>query len=169
MDIEQMLRSAEFDEYAKAVEFLYDFRKEDAVKILLGLLAERRNEFRCRAIELIPKFCPPLGEEIAIRLLDDADSTIRANAMYILRGLSCYRAIPKIEERLLDDSCAIVRNLAAGTLGKLGDEKSISYLRACIETDQGTNHEGQPIRITAQRAISKIRDRIKEEAARENK
>ena len=61
---------------------------------------------------------------------------------------------------LAADSYDLVRDRAVYWLGELGDESVLPLLIATAEKDQGTDHEGTPIREHAVKSIRKIRSRL---------
>lgn len=160
MRLRQMLRSDDMLDFNLAVGDLSVLPREDAIALLEELARESVGEFRSRAVDGMATIAPEHAEALAIRSLDDPEWFVRGNAIDVLSDLGSSTAIPGIKRLLATDPDAIVRSWAAYYLGQFGDESVLPDLEACVQNDWGVDHEGQPIRSTAQRAIAKIRSRL---------
>lgn len=154
--LHDMLRSEDMREHHKAVSQLSLIPMNQAIGLLEELVHDSNGEFRARAIDALTKLFPKYGESLAIQSLDDPDWFVRVTSIDALSRLGSRTALPQILQLLATDPDEGVRSWAAFFLGVVGDVSVIPSLRMCMETDQGSDHEGTPIPEIAGKAIEKI-------------
>jgi HEAT repeat protein len=161
-ELSKMLRSDNIQEFNEALRVLLSLPREDAVQIAEDLTRESVEEYRCRGLAAMAKIAPERAEALAIHSLSDVDPLVRVNAIDVLRRLGSRRSVRSIAELLGNDPDDLVRSWAAFALGEIGDTSVLDVLIAALG-DEGTDHEGRPIRETAEQSIAKLRSRAGQE------
>ena len=157
----KLLRSSNKREFHAAVDELGAIPSEEGGLILEEMARDPSEELRSRALTAMLKVWPDRAERLATQLLRDPDPMVRVKAIYALRKIDSRPAAPLITKLLSTDPEELVRSWAAFALGQIGDASALPALRAAAERDQGTDHEGRPIRETATNSISMIESRLR--------
>jgi HEAT repeat protein len=147
-------------DYVSAVKELAFVPREEAVQLLDRLASEPDLEFQARAIDGMVKISREDAEALATRFLNDPASHLHLHAVRALWNIASRRSVPLIINALKYDREQLARSWAAFALGDLGDASALPALEAAAENDNGTDHEGRPIRDTARKSIEKIRSRL---------
>lgn len=133
---------------------------DEALPILEELADHPEPMFRGCAFDVLTRIAPESAEAMALRFLDDPHGGLRFEGLWFL-GKQGNRALMQLAARLLaSDPDECVRSYAAFCLGMVGDESALPVLRMAVEHDTGTDHEGTPIRETAERSILMIGDKL---------
>lgn len=141
-------------------QFITSVPIDEALPILEELADHPDPLFRGCAFDVLTKIAPDRTEAMALRFLDDPDGGLRWLGLYRLAEQGYSDLMPLAARLLASDPEECVRSFAAFCLGMIGDESAIPVLRTAVEHDTGADHEGTPIRYTADMSIRMIDDRL---------
>jgi hypothetical protein len=158
--IEKTPRSAHVADLGDFQEQFTSVPVDQAIPILEELADHPDPAFRGCALDILERIAPERAEAMAFRFLNDPDGGLRFNALYFLAEQGNRALMPLAARLLASDVDECVRSFAAFCLGMIGDASAIPVLRMAREYDTGTDHEGTPIRETAERSIQIIGDRL---------
>ena len=158
-ELEVLLRSPSMREFNVAVADMACLPTQTAIVLVEALSRELDEEFRCRAVAALPKISKGCGEKLALQMLHDSSPLVRVNAIDSLRKLGSVASSGPIAALLVEDPDELVRSWAAFALGKIGNVTHLPILESAAVSDEGTDHEGKPIRETAAESIRRILSR----------
>lgn len=135
---DELVRKALGDEdpavLTTAIEAVRAGTGPEAVESLEALLIESRHaQVREAAAIALGKVGSQRSVPILVAGLDDAEENVRWFAVEGLRKLGATQAVPRISELLEKDGSAQVREIAASTLGELGQPAGVPALRAALD------------------------------------
>jgi len=135
---DQMVRKALGDEdpaiLVAAIEAVRANAGQEAVGRLEHLVAESRSkEVREAAANALGKVGSDTSVAVLTTALDDPEENVRWFSVEGLRKLHAVQAVPKISEMLEKDASARVREIAASTLGELGQPAGVPALKDALD------------------------------------
>ena len=89
-------------------------------------------------------------------LLNDEDSGVQGFVCMQLGGRKRPEATPLLIAVLQHDPSGTHRVLAARGLGNIGDPAALPVLQKAMQTDDGVDYEGRPVKEIAAEAIRRI-------------
>ncbi len=92
-------------------------------------------------------------------LLEERDEDLRGAGCKCAAQINSAEAVALLTARLRDDPAGNVRYIAADCLEVVGNAASISALKAAVDSDEGTDFEGRPVKKMASWAIESIEKR----------
>src|SRR5262245_39810419 len=152
--VSSMYQPANWKEEIK--DFFLDVDPAQAVQCLDELFHGSDPDIRSNAVEMLvflegSKALPWIEE-----CLNDDDVGFRCAGCSFLAEVDSPETIPRLVRCLREDPSDWVRYAAVEALERCGDKSALPALRQAAKSDQGTDHEGRPIRDAAREAIKQI-------------
>ena len=158
-DLEAKLRSAGPGEHSSAMEELQRASDDDAVKALVKIVEERRDDWKLQvaAVRLLGEIGNPLATYILIKVVTDAFFTydcpaLKWNGIVALRN---FRNDPKVVGALLyviDEDSFYLREAVIETLGRIGNRETLPNLISAL------GDKSFAVRMSAVRALGEMND-----------
>ncbi len=158
-DLEAKLRSAVPGEHSPAMEALQRASDDDAVKALVKIVEERRDDWKLQisAMRLLGDIANPLATDILIKVVTDTFfnydcPALKWNGIVALRK---FRNDPRVVDALLyviDEDSFYLREAVIETLGRIGNRKTLPYLISAF------GDRSFAVRMSAVRALGEMND-----------
>jgi HEAT repeat protein len=126
---------------------------------LVDILNTDDPDMRCDAAEALLRIDPSQAVDMVLPLLGDSDMTVRWYTCGLLHDFGDSRAIPSVVKLLRTDPEGRVRHVAAFALGAIGNSTALPALKEAVDSDDGADHEGRPVREMAEEAMEEIMKR----------
>ena len=126
---------------------------------LVALAQDENPNVRAGGLQLAGEVAPEVADDLAVALITDPVGFVRWAACERVLLRRCYRAADRLAQLLIREENELVRNMAAGALGSVGDRKHLPALQMALAVETGVDHEGSPIRNRIILAIETIETR----------
>lgn len=163
-EIEQILSRLRTDEAPVAREVklrvVGELRAKDSARVVTALhagLHDADPDYRCTIawVFLVLDYDSAI-DCMREPLLQDADDGVRGYVCELLGASRRSEAVPLLIESLFNDPDGTNRSEAAWALGNIGDPVALPALERAIQTDDGVDYEGRPVKKIAAEAIRRI-------------